>query len=87
MSWLSAGTAESLEKREAGLAPNFDLEHTCDLCGQRCLCPDRYLTPRCESMAYHETQGRPFSWRCTPCMMNEPETSENRTVYYKAHGV
>ena len=78
---------EAEQKVRGGVSPNFVAEHVCPTCGQRFLCPDRYISERCEPTAYEIkmgwTPGNKFG--CTPC--NAQLSEEERARWYSVHGV
>lgn len=85
MSVLSPTTIETLEKRKAGVLPNYDLKHTCSKCGLQSQCPDRYLKNSCGPSDFYGKKGREFSYTCLPCMAGF--SPEDRTVWYEAHSI
>jgi hypothetical protein len=78
--------AQALAKRRSGAAPNYERTHRCSSCNREYLCPDRYLTSRCEPTAHAEEKG----WATEPggpCGTCIGHDAANRNAWWEAHGV
>src|SRR6266404_8117330 len=83
---VSPITAKALESRRAGIAPNFDTVHTCSICGEQYLCPDRYLSLSCGPTDYCKSQGwKTEPMACLPCLARY--SPEDRATWHEAHVV
>lgn len=79
-------TLDALEKRRAGITPNFELVHECVKCGCKFLCPDRYVATECGPSTFAEEHGWPLlDQSCLPC--NAAYDEDDRAIWYEANGV